>query len=105
MSTTYDIVCDNCRQKLWIGQRGSGNISPRVYTTPAHIRALEGFLIAHQNHHLMFGYDGGFPIEQQGVARGVDYQDFQVKDIPARLLASWSLTADELRELHEAIEY
>ena len=106
MSTTYHLVCDDCQQTLWIGQRGAGLTQPRIYTTQPHLQALSAFLIVHENHHVMFGFDGGFPIAGQGaLLRGEDYRDFQMSDIPAPILAEWQLTDAEIAALRDTIEY
>lgn len=48
MSQTYNIVCTQCRQHLWVGQRDY------IYSTPEHMSNLASFLHAHLNHPLMF---------------------------------------------------
>lgn len=103
MGSTYNIVCDDCQQTLWIGQRGAGSTQPRIYTTEPHLQALNAFLIVHENHHLMFGFDDNFPHEP-GMSRD-EYRKFQMSDIPTRILVEWQLTDGEIAALRDTIEY
>lgn len=48
MSTTYSLVCDECKEKLWIGQ------NQNIYSTQKHIHKLTEFLYAHEGHSLRF---------------------------------------------------
>ena len=56
MSRTYEIVCHDCREKLWIGQ-GWPDTRVYIYTDETHLTLLERFLFAHQLHNLRFGDD------------------------------------------------
>lgn len=105
MSTTYDLVCDDCQQRLWIGQRSAGDTYPYLYATPAHLLALTAFLIVHENHHIMFGFDGGFPIEPQGPLPGEDYRTFLMSDIPEQLIVERQLIDEQIAKLRDVIEY
>jgi hypothetical protein len=50
LSRTYEILCHNCRQRLWIGQ--GVNTVIRLTTTEAKIARLETFFTDHQEHAL-----------------------------------------------------
>ena len=59
MSRTYEIVCHDCKEHLWIGQ---SQWTPegrrlRLYTTDERIQHLASFLDRHQFHRLEFGDD------------------------------------------------
>jgi hypothetical protein len=51
MSTTWDIICEKCQERLWIGQ---GTSSPYVYTDEKTIVTLAKFLVVHKEHSLKF---------------------------------------------------
>lgn len=52
MSTTYSIVCLQCRVELWIGQ------GTYIYTAePETMQSLQEFLFAHKGHPLIFEND------------------------------------------------
>jgi hypothetical protein len=48
MSTTFDLVCHDCKQRIWIGQ------GHYIYKTDDDLTALEAFLFAHRRHKLEF---------------------------------------------------
>jgi hypothetical protein len=48
VSTTYDILCHDCKVHLWIGQ------ARRLYSTPEHVEKLGAFLFQHIGHKLEF---------------------------------------------------
>ena len=48
MSVTYDILCLDCKEVLWIGQ------SDYIYTTDPEINAFSKFLHKHEDHVLKF---------------------------------------------------
>ena len=49
MSATWDIICERCKERLWIGQNRS------VYTKEPHtMNALGDFLERHAEHPLKF---------------------------------------------------
>ena len=72
MSQTYSIACKDCEKSLWIAQ---GSYSDKkkgyIYTTEKHSKALFDFLIAHENHNLIFGVDVENPI--------LDYDEIEVE--------------------------
>ncbi len=78
---------------------------PYLYTAAPQLQALSAFLIVHENHHLMFGFDGGFPVEPQSPLRGEDYREFRMADIPDSLIDEWQLTDAETTMLRDTIEY
>lgn len=45
-----NLVCVDCHQSLWIGQRSAGNSQPYLYTIPEHLEALNLFLVTHRDH-------------------------------------------------------
>jgi len=47
MSKTYDLVCHNCRESLWIAQS-----IRKLSTTEKHLKRLSEFLFKHQQHNL-----------------------------------------------------
>ena len=51
MSVTYEILCHDCKESLWIGQRDY------IYTTPEALAKLNKFLFAHSRHSLTFEGD------------------------------------------------
>jgi hypothetical protein len=54
MSRTYEIVCHDCRSRLWIGQ-GWPDTRVYLYGGDDHFKALEAFLFGHQRHRIEFG--------------------------------------------------
>ena len=48
MSDTYDLVCHDCRKRIWIGQSGN----PLYYGAQKLMDILCDFLIDHQGHYL-----------------------------------------------------
>lgn len=54
MSRTYNIVCHDCKQTLWIGQ-GWPEKRQYIYKTEEQWKLLERFLFNHQCHRLEFG--------------------------------------------------
>jgi len=58
MSRTYEIICHDCKQRIWIGQ-GSGD-KAYIYRTEKETKNLSDFLFGHQNHRLEFGDDEPF---------------------------------------------
>ena len=62
MSVCYDIVCDECKEKLWIGQ------SDHIYSASEHITNLALFLHKHIGHNLRF-------LDEDG--SGAEYIDFE----------------------------
>jgi hypothetical protein len=48
MSVCYEIQCDECEEKLWIGQRD------HIYSAQKHIDKLALFLHKHKGHVLRF---------------------------------------------------
>jgi len=56
MSRTYEIVCHECRVRLWIGQ-GWPPDRVRIYKGGERLDWLEEFLFAHQRHRIEFGDD------------------------------------------------
>lgn len=59
MSRTYEILCHDCKVRLWIGQ-GWPETRQYIYKTDEYITRLEQFLFGHQNHRLEFGDDEPF---------------------------------------------
>jgi hypothetical protein len=54
MSITTHLVCCDCREEVWIGQRNF------IYTgEPETMKKLEKFLYEHMNHNLCFTTDEG----------------------------------------------
>ena len=53
MSRTYEIVCHDCKVKLWIGQGNEGK--EYIYWTDKDRQVLRDFFFSHQNHRLEFG--------------------------------------------------
>ncbi len=64
MSRTYELICHECQQALWVGQGNPG--CEYIYTTPEHLQALKDFLFAHRNHRLEFGDDEPFEYPRVG---------------------------------------
>lgn len=62
MSITFDLVCDECKQKFWAGQ------SNRLYLREETL----GFLKAHHGHTLRFLYDSC----EYGEPETYEYQDW-----------------------------
>ena len=75
MSRTYEILCHDCKTKLWIGQ-GSGE-KAYIYGTDAHRKQLRDFLFGHQNHRLEFGDDEEFHCKYDDYTR-LDDDDEQM---------------------------
>ena len=48
MSTTYDLICPETNEYIWIGQ------SDYIYKGKDHIKKLEAFLYAHEGKPLVF---------------------------------------------------
>ena len=96
MSTTYHLVCTQCLQELWIGQRGSGNRYPAIYSGDEYQAALILFLTTHQRHPLVFGTDD----EIEGACRDgkpVAFQSaFADPALLAAILQRFDLTKDRL---------
>lgn len=55
MSRTYQLVCHDCKVRLWIGQ-GNPN-REYIYTTEEALRLLQDFFFGHQRHRIEFGDD------------------------------------------------
>lgn len=51
MSTTYDLVCDDCKECIWIGQ-GYDKIGHYIYD--AELESLKDFLYTHKGHKLRY---------------------------------------------------
>ena len=59
MSQCYDIACMDCRETLWIAQRGVGGAT--LYSGDRDtMEKLKAFLFAHAGHHLVFNDDNQF---------------------------------------------
>lgn len=56
MSRTYEIVCHDCRVRLWVGQ-GWPPDRLHLYFSPRHQDLLERFLFGHMRHKIEFGDD------------------------------------------------
>jgi hypothetical protein len=55
MSRTYEIVCHDCKVRLWVGQGWPPKVY--MYKTDKALELLESFLFSHQRHKLEFGDD------------------------------------------------
>jgi len=55
MSTSFHIVCINCREHEWIGQSsGAGSGKPWIYRGEDEVKKLSNFLCLHQDHILQY---------------------------------------------------
>lgn len=61
MSRTYEILCHDCKVRLWIGQ-GRPETRQYIYKAEPEFTRFEQFLFAHQNHRLEFGDDEPFSL-------------------------------------------
>jgi hypothetical protein len=68
MSTTYELLCRDCKQTLWIAQSSCG--IGHVYTEPRHAKALYDFLSAHLNHHLQYVTSENVPLDYEEIDDG-----------------------------------
>lgn len=70
MSRTFDIVCRDCKQGVWIGQTSHGNDrGGHIYTgEPKTMETLADFLFAHIGHALVFD-------EDQKLQITIDYEE------------------------------
>lgn len=73
MSVEYDLVCEDCKETVWVAQDGLSGYT--FYSgEPDTMRALGEFLYKHQNHRLEF---------RSGVNDGdIQYSDFEVSAMP-----------------------
>lgn len=53
MSRTYDIVCHDCKVRLWAGQGNEGK--EYIYKTDKALVNLETFFYSHERHKIEFG--------------------------------------------------
>lgn len=53
MSETYHLVCEDCKEHLWVGQ-GWGEV--HIYKAAHHMAALEAFLDKHTGRYLGNGH-------------------------------------------------
>ena len=66
MSRTYEVLCIDCKQSLWIGQ-GWESSKRYIYKTNDHLKALEDFLFSHMGHGLVFD-------DSETLAGTIDYE-------------------------------
>jgi len=55
MSRTYELICLDCKKRLWVGQGDSKR--KYLYTTEKHLENLNNFLFSHERHKIKFGDD------------------------------------------------
>jgi len=56
MSFTYNLICHECKQYIWIGQ-GWSKADFQLYRSPENLAALRQFMAMHENHPLKFSHD------------------------------------------------
>ena len=54
MSTTYHLCCMDCKQRIWVGQRGGGSKESWIYKDGKTLDKLESFLVEHEDHRLKY---------------------------------------------------
>jgi hypothetical protein len=75
MSMCLNLVCDQCRKGIWVGQHANST-GWYVYTgMPKTVAALNSFVNAHIDHPVRFIWDDAMPIdydEDESVYEGGD---------------------------------
>ncbi len=56
MSYTYHLICQDCKQRIWIGQ-GWPEGEKSLYKTEDSLGKIERFLFSHIEHTLVFSHD------------------------------------------------
>lgn len=93
MSTTYDVVCDECRVTLWIGQ------GDQIYTGEPDVLAwLSAFLFSHHGHPLRFlsehdaeAFYGSVWVDPDGRCKQCDLTDGHDEGGPELAVPHYSL--------------
>lgn len=74
MAKTYNLLCIECEQYIWIGQSSSGGLAPYLYDTPRARHLMTAFLFQHQQggssfdqHSLSFREDNELPLDAEEV--------------------------------------